>query len=287
MVNRWTQNMQLDPAAQAALDDQQALTAARSSQALGMYDRVGEEFSDIVNFDNYIPMGSPVEANNYDTYGMRDYGDIGNPADFRTAAEDATYNRFTSRLDPQFSQRAEALEAQLRAQGLNPGDQAYDNAMGDFERERTDAYAQASYMANEAGRAEAGQMFDQSAFRAGFSNDTRAQQISDMLRVGGANFDEAREASGFNTTMRQQQIAEEMQRRGYTLNEINALLTGQQVATPGMPEFNTANRSETPQYMSAAQNQYAAELDSFNAGNAALQGMLAGGASIGSAFMPF
>jgi SOS response regulatory protein OraA/RecX len=35
-------------------------------------------------------------------------------------------------------------------------------------------------------------------------------------------------SANYQNQLRQQQIAEDMQRRGYSLNEINAILTGQQ-----------------------------------------------------------
>lgn len=294
-----------------------------------------------------------------DSQGLPSYGDLNteglsnvtDPSQLRQQAEDSVYNRFTSRLDPQFEQRSEALESRLRNQGLRPGDEAYDMAMENFGRERTDAYQTAAYDANTAGRAEAGQLFGQqlglrgqqfgergavagfdNSVRAqnfgertaidadadqrraqqfgergtvaGFDNTTRGQQfgeldrtasfdnrsreqqMAEMLRTGGQQFGEQIQASGFNTQNRQQQIAEEMQRRGFSLNEINALLTGQQVGMPNMPDFNASGRSETPQYMNAANSQYNAELDAYNSQQAAYQGLMSGAGSLGSAFFP-
>lgn len=65
------------------------------------------------------------------------YGDMGTG---RQSVEDALYQRATSRLDPQWGDRAAGFEAKLYNQGLRPGDEAYDKAMRDLEFARTDAY---------------------------------------------------------------------------------------------------------------------------------------------------
>jgi hypothetical protein len=75
-----------------------------------------------------------------------------------------------------------------------------------------------------------------------------------------------------------------MQRRGFSLNEINAILNGQQIGMPNMPAFNTANRSETAQYNNAAQSQGQYDLDAFNAQQAGMNSLLSGA---GSAAMMF
>lgn len=59
-------------------------------------------------------------------------------------AADAVYNQMTSRLDPRFGQQEESLRAQLANQGLDPGSEAYNNAYGNFSRERNDAYQTAA-----------------------------------------------------------------------------------------------------------------------------------------------
>jgi len=83
-------------------------------------------------------------------------------------------------------------------------------------------------------------------------------------------------------TLRQQAIAEQAQRRGMSLNEMNALLSGQQVQMPTMPTFNAAGRSETPQLLNAAQSQYSAALDAANARNAGMSNVFGGLTSLGA-----
>lgn len=61
--------------------------------------------------------------------------------------QDAAYASQAQYLDPQFNQRQESLQAQLAAQGLAPGSQAYTNASTNFNNERQQAYSNAQNQA--------------------------------------------------------------------------------------------------------------------------------------------
>ena len=119
-----------------------------------------------------------------------------------------------------------------------------------------------------------GQMFGERAQQGAFGNQTAGQQFGQNMQ-----------SSQYQTQLRQQQIAEEIQKRGFSLNEINALISGQQVAMPNMPGFNTASKSETPNYLGAAQAQGQSDLDRFNAQQQAMQGMMSGIGSVAGGFM--
>lgn len=71
---------------------------------------------------------------------------IAKPFDINSpqAATDKAYANITSRLDPQWNQRTQQEETQLRNQGLAPGDEGYDNAMRDFNYGKNDAYTSAN-----------------------------------------------------------------------------------------------------------------------------------------------
>jgi hypothetical protein len=235
----WTQNIQLTPEQQQALNSQLGIGQARSGQAADMLGRMRDEFGDVMNWDQF---------NEYTT-------DISGGEEARQAAIDASYGQATSRLDPRYSQRREQTEAQLRNQGLRPGDEAYDTAMANLGREETDAYNQAMY----------------SAILTGGQEGERDQRM-DIA------------AGGYGNTVRQAQIAEEMQRRGFTLNEINALLSGQQVAMPNMPGFVAAGRGQGADYTGAAAAQHGAEMDAFSADQAWMNSLMSGA---GSAAMMF
>jgi hypothetical protein len=61
----------------------------------------------------------------------------------RDQAINSAYGQATSRLNPQWDQRGSQLQTQLMNQGLDPGSEAYQNAMGQFSRDRNDAYSSA------------------------------------------------------------------------------------------------------------------------------------------------
>jgi len=111
----------------------------------------------------------------------------------------------------------------------------------------------------------------------------------DMQRMGAMNAALSQQ-QGLNQNfadqqnrLRQQAIAEQMQRRGMSLNEMNALLSGQQVAMPQMPSFVSAQRSETPNILGATQMGYDAALGAYNAQQAGAANMMGGLFSLGSA----
>lgn len=73
-------------------------------------------------------------------------GPIGTGDQARQQAIDSAYGQAASRLDPQWAQRENSTRSQLANQGLDPGSEAYNSAMGNFSRDRNDAYTSA--MAN-------------------------------------------------------------------------------------------------------------------------------------------
>lgn len=69
------------------------------------------------------------------------------PLDNGSAARDSAitgaYGQATSRLNPQFAQQGDALNAQLANQGLSPGTAAYRTAQQQFGQQKNDAYSSA------------------------------------------------------------------------------------------------------------------------------------------------
>jgi len=240
-------------------------------------------------------------------------------------ANDAIYNQWADRALPQQAKDTDALRTQLYNMGLKEGDPGYDEEMRKMREGQGDAMRQAQYQAtigagSEAQRmlgmdaatrqqltgenrdlagfgnqaalgqfgmgAQAGaQNFDQSLAAGGFGNQAQQQGWQQQMAGQNQNFDQQMQASQYQTQLRQQQIAEEMQKRGFSLNEINALISGQQVGMPNMPGFNQAQRSEGNQSLQAAQLTGQAELDRFNAQQQATQGMMSGIGSMAGGFM--
>ena len=227
-TTRWNQTQGLTPELQDILNKQIAIQGGRTDVAGMLTGRMGQEFGNQMDFSGLNPMGQVPTAQ----YTLPE-GGIDDPYKTRQAAEDSVYNQAQSRLQPQYEGKRQQLEIKMRNQGLSPGDEAWNSQMGTLGQQETDATNQAMWSANQAGRAESGQMFGQ---QMGMNQNN----FNQALGANQQNFGQSMQGSAYANQIRQQQMTEQMQQRGFSLNEINALLSGQQVQTPGMPNFSQA-----------------------------------------------
>lgn len=307
-VTQWTQNTALTPEAQSALNSQLALQQGRSNLAEGFMSRVGQEYAQPFDYSNLPDRYNPSAPRTLQTQlgteqvqrGLN-FGD--NPAmpQFDSGYRDQIANQLMERMQPQFERQQGALETQLANQGFERGSQAYQRALDDLQQSQSKERFNALDMAgNEAQRLygmqmgqrqqafsedQAGGAFANSAANQAFNQNLSAMNFGNQATQTQQNMDAAY-ANQMNT-LRQQAIAEEAQRRGMSLNEMNALLTGQQVSMPQMPTFNQAGISQTPQLMQAAQNQYSAAMDAYNAQQQQSANMMGGLTSLASTAMMF
>jgi DNA-binding transcriptional MerR regulator len=267
MLNRWTQNVNLDPRLQQILDTQFGVQGARSELAGSMTGRMADEYGEAMNWEDFARMGGRVGPEKLTR-------NIGTHDRYVQDAEDAIYGKFTNKMDSRFQDDLARQDAQLRAQGLKPGDAAYEKALERAREEQNQAYEQAAYQATIGSGAEAQRYQGMDATAGQFRNAASQQAFNQQM-----------ESSKYDTLRRQQQIAEEMQKRGFSLNEINAILHGQQVGMPQMPDFSNATKSDATNYLGAAQAQGQADLDRYNAEQQAMQGMMSGVGSMGAGAM--
>jgi len=278
-ANRPTQNTTLAPQSQRALDSQLSLQQGRSDLAQGFMGRVAGSYQqpfDWQNLPNRVDPSAPPELQR----GLNTQGLQAIPQ-YDMSARNQIADSLMERMQPTQDRQMQGLSAQLSNQGFQVGSEAYNRAMSDLlnaqSKERFNALDMAG---NEAQRMYnmglgARQQGFQEALQGGqFANQTAGQAFG----LGGQYADQM-------ARMRQQGIAEQQLQRAMPLNEMNALLTGQQVGMPQMPQFNTAQRAETPQLLNAANMNYQAQLDQSNASNAAFGNLLGAGAQLGSAYM--
>lgn len=280
-VSRWTQTQGLTPQMQNILNKQTAIQEGRTDVAGGLTQRMASEFGSPMQWDTLSPMGQRPMAQYTMPESYEGAREIGDPTQMRQRAEDAYYNKAMSRMAPQFDSRRQALEIKLRNQGLSPGDEAYDSQMQGLDQQQTDAYGQVQYDATRAGLGEQSQAWTQGLQGRQQDIGERDSQFGQALRSNAQNYGMNLQGANYANAIRQQQLTEAMQKRGFNLNEINALLSGQQVNTPQMPNFATASQAQPA-------NVYQAGVDQGNfdqatspwAGIADLAGTL-GGAYIG------
>jgi DNA-binding transcriptional MerR regulator len=300
-LNTWEQNTNLTPEAQSALDSQMNLQQGRSNLAEGLLGRAQEEYGQPMDWSQFEQLADTPDGATYrpedlqrnlSTSGMQD---VDPSQRYYDDASNAIYNQFASRAEPQFTRDTDALRTQLYNQGLREGDEAYDREVQKLRESQGDARQQASYQATIGGGQEAARMhgmdsgtraqqFGERTASGNFYNQAAQQALNQQVGVGQNNFNQGMQQANYQNTLRQQQIAEAMQQRGFSLNEINAIISGQQVGMPSMPGFNSAQRSEGVQALSAANMQHDADMDAFNAQQQQMQGLMQGGMSAAMMF---
>jgi hypothetical protein len=146
--DKWTQTTNLTPEGQYLLDAANKM----SKQYAGLSDTLfGNASKDL---------SVPVPQANAQT---------------RQAVEDALYRRHTSRLDPQYLQQKDKLEATLANQGITVGSDAYDTMQENYAMDKNDAYAAARDAAiTGAGNAEQQQLTIQETARNQVLNELNA-----------------------------------------------------------------------------------------------------------------
>lgn len=279
----WTQNTTLTPEAQHALDSQLQLQSGRSDLANSMFPRAQQEFGQAMNWGGFTDMRNAPDAPDYSPESIQ--RGIGNSQGYIQNAGDAIYGQWSNRQEPRMQQASAQMETKLRNQGLNPGDQAYDEAMQRLSQDQNDARLMANYQATIGSGAEGSRLQGMDLAAGSFANQASQQALNQNLAIGNQGFNQQMQSANMNNTVRQQQISEEMQRRGFSLNEINAIISGQQVGMPSMPSFTNAGRASGTDYTGAAQNQYSAALDATNAQNAGWANLWGGVTGLGSSML--
>ncbi len=111
----------------------------------------------------------------------------------RDQAVQGAYGQATSRLDPRFAQRESQLRTQLMNQGLDPTSSAFQTEMGNFGRDRNDAYSSAMNGAIAQGTQAGQSVFDQN-MQAQNAPLQRLLQMQNLLNT--PNFNAAGNSGG-------------------------------------------------------------------------------------------
>lgn len=138
---QYTQNVTLSPEQQGLYDRYTKGQTALADTAIGSLDRVQGNF------------GQPFSLRNDPT--QTDFSGQMNKA------QDAAYGAATRYLDPQFARGQQNLDAKLANQGLQIGNEAYDNAQTAFGEQRSQSYDQARDLAYNQGLQAQNQGFNQ------------------------------------------------------------------------------------------------------------------------------
>jgi len=305
-VTQWTQNTTLAPGLQSALEAQVGTQLGRSELAGGFMNRVVDEYSQPFDYAG-LPQMAELEGPSQLSTGVADYtpgiktsfGFGSALPQFDSTYRDTVATQLMEKMQPVHDYQQRQLETKLANQGFTQGSEAYNRALTELNQrqaaERFNALdasgAEAQRLYNmQMGTAQAG--YQQNLGAAQFQNQALGQAASlDQQRMAAQNAALSQQQSlnqqyaNYQNQLRQQAIAEEAQRRGMSLNEMNALLSGQQVQMPQMPSFVQSGRSETPNILGATQMGYDAQLGAYNAQQAGMNNILGSAAQLGAAYM--
>jgi len=292
MVNKWTQTQTLNPQQQAALDSQQAVDMGRSQLAQAQMGRAGEALANPFDWDHLQGYGQ-VNQQNIDPsqymssgagQGMQNRLD---PSLFGDAGRQRFEQMAFDRMAPQHQQAQASLESQLAGMGLTRGSQDWNHEMQRLQdqqsRERYDAYSaggqeQQNQYALALGQGQFQNAAQQQGWQQGMGQN--AQNYGLMAGANQQNFSQGLQAANYQNALRQQQIGEQQLKRQMPLNEMNALLTGQQVGQLQTPDFAKSASAGGTDYSGAANSQYGAAMDAYNAKAADKQSMMSGVAGV-------
>lgn len=197
------------------------------------------------------------------------------------------FNQTMDYMRPDQERQQASLETKLANQGLTRGSEAYNNAYRQMmDQQSRDKYNALGTAFNQGNQMFGNQLnannqafnqqnqswqnnfnlgntsFNQAQSLANFGNNARQQDFSNAQNQAQFNntnlqnqFAQEQNLANYQNQQRQQQIAEAQQRQLQPLNNINALMTGQQVGMPQMPSFNANQAAQPVNYLGAAQAQ--------------------------------
>jgi hypothetical protein len=283
-VNQYTENTSLVPQAQNALDSQLGVAENQSATADQLTQQANSTLTAPLDWSSFDTMAATPQAQSYTDPTLQSSINTSGvtPVDssntYANNAANAAFQQYTTQNQPLQQLATTQLDTQLQNQGLKPGDAAYDQAMLQLRNQQSTANTQASLGATQFG-VQGGQImqgedlannqnqFSQAGTQATFANSAAQTTLQDQLSSGAQSYGQDLSSANYQDQSIQQQESQDLQQRGFTTNEINAMLTGQQVQTGPSPQFNAAGASQPSNLSGALGNIYTSALNQSNLQN--------------------
>jgi hypothetical protein len=266
MVDNVSENVGLTPQEQESVTNQQNISAGETGTASNLLNTIGSQI-------NQTPGTAPTTQSMTGAGQGMDY----NPGQINQQAENAVWNQFQNMQEPLQQQQTQQQNAQLAAQGLKPGDAAYDTANTNLLNTQFSQDQTAEDQAVGAGEQEGATEF-------GEANAAQAQgygQEGQQLEYNNAQIPQ-------NIQNQEAELGLGQEQSGYDVNLLNGLLNGQQVGMPSFPGTTSAGSGTSPNLLQAGEDQEQAALDSYNAqtgsANSLMQGLGSAATTVGAAF---
>jgi hypothetical protein len=267
----WNQYEDVSPEIQGALQDQFDIMNRQTGTAKGLLDRVSQSYQNPIDLSN-MPEIQNLDPSKLGDWGKLDLSGLGAMPDSGFGAVEQVRDAMMSRLNPDLQDARSAEIQRLKAQGITEGSLAFDKAMERRDRAQTDAEMQALL----GGAQEYGNIFNRglAARQQGVSERGMEAEFANALR--GKQFNEQIAGLGASGDARTRAIQEAAYLRNMPLNELNALMQGNQVQNPNFQGFNTAGYVPGADLSGAGQQTYQAQLAAANAKNAGTAGLTRG-----------
>jgi hypothetical protein len=197
-----------------------------------------------------------------DTKSVLDHNTVPYPEESESVRR-SVIDAMMGRVNEDYGKATDQANSDLIAAGIRPGSKAYGDRMQMIERSRNDAKSQAELTAG----SEVARQFGMDL--------SRAQQIQGAQQQG----------FGQGMDTRRQAITEALAKRTQPLNEISAFRSGSQISPLQFPGVSPTQVAPAPLF-GAAQAQYGAAGDMYNAQAQQSQGLQNGLFSLGAAALP-
>ena len=193
-------------------------------------------------------------------FGGGGFGASGVQGPVNDASRQRVEQAILARLEPQFRQDEAAMQNKLLSAGLEVGSPAYNSELRRLQQGQNDARQQ--------------------AILAGGTEESRQVGLNAALQ--GQGFSQGLQGAQFDNATRQQMLSELLLQRNTSLNELNSLRTGSQVAMPNFQGYYTNNAAAAPMF-DAAQAQGNYNMAAAQNSQSGFNSMLGGLASLGGA----
>jgi hypothetical protein len=264
-VPQYERKITLSPAEQQKLDKSNQIANLSNDMAYSQLGRVNNILSSPMDTGNLqarepgISSTNPAYAHNSSAIDPSNYQVTQrvNPANYQFGQDDfeqyrtQALDKMRERMNPQLDRQREIELTRLRNSGIAEGSEAWDEQLAQLNRQRNDMDLAAF---REAG-AEVDRAFNQDLQRNQF--DFTADQAGARMELEQLGFEQARDLTAgqnardiasynlnrdtsiasHNNAIRNAQLQERMALRNQPLNEIAALLAGQQVNVPQFANF--------------------------------------------------
>lgn len=285
-VDSWTSTMTLDPAQQGLLNSSNKISQSMADLSQNQINNVANTINKPLDFNGLPKINNGFIQHGIDTTGVGDYqnsvvaGHLQHGANYGKIQDNldtsgvpalvggdqlseamrqqqqAAFNQQKAYLDPQYGQMQHDLENKLVQQGVMQNSDAWNRAMDDQGRQRTQAYQNANDNSVALGNAAQAQLYGQ-----GLSSNQNAFNQA----LGSGNFANSAQAQGFGQAMSNAQLnnAAQAQEFGQAFNnaQLNNAVVGSKFGqAQAQQQVNNASQDQQFNQSMGARNQGLNEL---------------------------